>query len=93
MIIPAQPFAPETDTPCIHCGEVYDHRIGGIVWNGYYSAIAKDTFICGNCAKDCVPALVNDLMKTEDWWKMKKRRAQYILDAAKKIEQMLPFME
>lgn len=78
--------APKKGTCCIFCEKEYDIFQGGVVWDGHK---AQCIFICASCAPGVIPGMVKDLMSMDCYLHINKRRAKYIIDAGKTLENML----
>lgn len=94
MIFEPQYFSPEDDVKCIHCDKLFNHRVGGIVWQGKQASPGmKETFICSRCAPEVVPAILNDFMKMDACMYAQKRRMQYIIDAGEKAKDLIQYLK
>lgn len=92
MIFEPQHFAPDENVTCIHCDKKFNHRIGGILWQGHQDKEGfKETFICSHCSIKVVPAILNDFINLDCWVMADKRHMQYMIDAGEKAKEMIQY--
>lgn len=94
MIFHPQIFAPEDGVKCIHCDQEYNHRVGGILWQGRQDGPGfKETFICSSCASEVVPGILKDFMAMDAFHNTQKRRMQYIIDAGENAKSFIKYAD